>query len=69
MCCHTDLDITMDDVVVMEMLKAERDLTHVKSGNLLSKHTILVKVELQVTSCHNNVRMYTLLHSKTTYTM
>ena len=34
---YTNLDITMDYVIVMEMFKPKNDLTHVKPGNLLSE--------------------------------
>ena len=48
--CYTYFNVTMNYIIIVEVLKAEDDLAHVKPGILLSKHAILVEVELQITS-------------------
>ena len=54
---YANLNITMDNVVLMEVLEAKNDLAHVKSGILLSKHAMLVEVELQVTPCVSHIQL------------
>ena len=53
----------MDYIVLMEVLKAKNDLAHVKLGIVLSKHAMLVKIVLQVTSCQYILSISTAKHS------